>query len=108
MLDDIWRQQDFQEYPQERMFHLLGIITEDIKGSVQHHLAPLDLLKNAFSEVFELLRGGRDVCEHLISTCDTLTSKIWPNTPNNKWKGGSFTSMSLNNLRDRIILVGQR
>lgn len=50
-IDDIWRQQEHTEYPQERMKHLLGIVTEDILNGVQNSLSKFNLMNDPVSEV---------------------------------------------------------
>ena len=50
-LDDIWRQQEHAEYPQERMKHLLGIVTDDVLNGAQNSLSKYDLMKDSIAIV---------------------------------------------------------
>lgn len=50
-LDDIWRQQDYPEYPQERMRQIFGIVVEELLSCVQSHLAKYDLMKDSIGTV---------------------------------------------------------
>ena len=51
ILDDVWRQQEHGEYPQERMKHILGIVTDDVLNGVQNSLSKFDLMKDSASIV---------------------------------------------------------
>jgi dynein heavy chain 2 len=105
VLDDIWRQNEHEEYPQDRMTHLLDIITSDIASCIQHQLSAFNLMHETYGKVAEPLRGSRQVCDNLITTCDTLTSKIWPHTMTNKWVGPPFTSRLLETLAERLCSI---
>ncbi|KAJ3334698.1 Cytoplasmic dynein 2 heavy chain 1, partial [Kappamyces sp. JEL0680] len=57
--DDIWRQQDFAGYPQERMKHLLGIVSEDLVACTQNILSPLALMADPLAQVLEPLKTAQ-------------------------------------------------
>jgi dynein heavy chain 2 len=105
VLDDIWRQNEHEEYPQDRMIHILDIITSDISSCIQHQLSAFNLMQDRYGKVIEPLRGSRQVCDNLMTTCDTLTSKIWPHTMTNKWNGPPFTSRLLGTLTERLCSI---
>ena len=104
-LDDIWRQQDFAEYPQKRMQHILSIISDDLVACIQNYLSQFDMMNDYLVKLSETLRNGLQVCEALLSTFDALTAKIWPNTMVNRWCGEAFVSRSLQKLSERIEAV---
>jgi dynein heavy chain 2, cytosolic len=105
ILDDIWRQQDHEPYPIDRMKHILSIIAEDFIGCVQNQLSKFDLMNDSLLVVMEPLRESKQVCENLVTTFDTLTAKIWPNSTTNKWNLEPFTFSPLQNLLIRLTIV---
>jgi dynein heavy chain 2 len=105
VLDAVWRQQEYDAYPQERMAHILGLVSEDIVGCVQQQLSHLNLMGDPLLKVLEPLRGSIQVCDNLLSTFDTLTAKIWPNSMTNKWKGEPFTDRNLTQLAVRMTSI---
>ncbi|KAI8896032.1 dynein heavy chain and region D6 of dynein motor-domain-containing protein [Globomyces pollinis-pini] len=102
VVDDMWRQQEYVQYPQDRMCHLLSLSSDWIIGSLQQHLSQYDLLNEPLSKVLEPLKNARQVTDDLLSTLDTLTAKIWPNTLTNKWVGESFKSETLRLFSNRL------
>jgi dynein heavy chain 2 len=104
-LDDLWRQQEFEPYPQERMVHVLNLITDDFTGYIQFNLFKVNLFTDEWSSIAALLLSMKQLCESWILTLDTLTGKIWPNSIGHSWKGEPFTSLLAVNMAENLNKV---
>ncbi|XP_053561557.1 cytoplasmic dynein 2 heavy chain 1 [Bombina bombina] len=101
-LDDVWRQTDYDPYPENRMKHLLDIIGNSLSRCVQQNLGRLNLWEDPFHIVKEKLKAGMTVCEQWAAACDHLTGHIWRRYTPHPWKNDQFSSSSLNNLGKRL------
>lgn len=102
-LDDIWKQTDHAPpYPENRMRHLLEIISSSFGRYVQRKLSNLDVWKGQFPQVRSCLQEGLSICEKWSSATDMLTSQFWKNYALHPWKGGVFVSATLLQLTLRL------
>ena len=102
-LDDLWKQTDHTPpYPEDRMRHLLEIISSSFGRYVQRKLADLDIWKGQFPQVRSHLQEGLSICEKWSSATDMLTSQFWKQYALHPWKGGVFVSASLLQLTLRL------
>lgn len=102
-LDDLWKQADHSPpYPENRMHHLLEIISSSFGRYVQRKLTDLDIWRGQFSQVRLCLQEGLNICEKWSSATDMLTSQFWKQYALHQWKGGVFVSATLLQLTLRL------
>ena len=102
-LDDVWKQTDHTPpYPEDRMRHLLEIISTSFGRYVQRKLSDLDVWKGQFTQVRSCLQDGLNICEKWSSASDMLTSQFWKHYALHPWKGGVFVSATLLQLTMRL------
>lgn len=102
-LDDLWKQSDHSPpYPEDRMRHLLEIISSSFGRYVQRKLAELDIWRGQFTQVRTRLQDGLNICEKWSSATDLLTSQFWKQYALHPWKGGVFVSSTLLQLTLRL------
>ncbi|XP_067663541.1 cytoplasmic dynein 2 heavy chain 1-like isoform X1 [Haliotis asinina] len=101
-LDDVWKQTDFDPYPEARMRHLMDIIAGSLGRYVQRKLSEEDLWTGHFSSIREDMRSGITVCERWLSVCETLTVQFWRRYGPNPWKGERFIPENMKKLVTRL------
>ena len=102
-LDDLWKQTDHTPpYPEDRMKHLLEVISGSLGRCVQRKLADVDIWGGAFGHVRSSLQDGLGVCEKWGSAAEALTTQYWKQYVLHQWKGGPFVSPSLTPLVHRL------
>ena len=102
-LDDLWKQVDHTPpYPEERMKHLLEVISGSLGRYVQQKLANLDLWGGSFGSIRNLLQDGLGVCDKWNSTSEALSAQYWKQYALHQWKGGPFISPTLTQLVHRL------
>lgn len=102
-LDELWKQTEHAPpYPENRMKHLLEVISGSIGCYVQRKLADLDIWGGAFSQVRNLIQDGLGVCDKWNSTSEALTTQYWRQYALHQWKGGPFASPTLGRLVQRL------
>ncbi|KAJ3270644.1 Cytoplasmic dynein 2 heavy chain 1 [Terramyces sp. JEL0728] len=83
--DDLWRQQEYSPFPQQRIKNLFEIISNQIHSFFLNH--PTTELQDYILE--------KQVLLNLFGIFDTLTGKIWPNTLTNRWEGEPYKCVQL-------------
>lgn len=102
-LDDLWKQSEHPPaYPEERMEHLLEIISDAFGRYVQHKLSDVDLWTGPFSHVCGNLQDGLSVCEKWSSSTELLTAQFWKQYLLHQWNGSVFVSGTLSQLTQRL------
>ena len=102
-LDDLWKQSDHSPaYPEERMRHLLEIISDSFGRFVQHKLSTVDIWSGPFTQVRGSLQDGISLCEKWASSAEMLTAQFWKQYPLHQWKGSVFVSQTLTQLIQRF------
>ena len=102
-LDDLWKQTDHSPpYPEERMHHLLDILSGSFARFVQRKLSNLDMWAGQYNHVRGCLQEGLGVCEKWSSVAETLTGQFWRQYALHQWKGKAFVSSSLSQLIQRL------
>uniref|UniRef100_A0A3B3YWL0 Uncharacterized protein n=1 Tax=Poecilia mexicana TaxID=48701 RepID=A0A3B3YWL0_9TELE len=101
-LDDVWRQTDFQPYPELRMIRLMDIIGGALGRYVQKKLSGLKLFEEPFLLVRENLRTGVSICEQWVVACEHLTGQVWKRHAPHPWKGNKHCPQTLHCLAKRL------
>jgi len=102
--DELWKQVEYDEYPEQRMKHLLTITSNAIVQAVQKQLSNIDLWfdsKDAMKNR-ELLRTGANICERWSLTIEQLTNTYWRNYNPHPWKGEPLKSTYLLQFKKRL------
>ncbi|KRX75214.1 Cytoplasmic dynein 2 heavy chain 1 [Trichinella sp. T6] len=100
--NEIWMQQTYEPFPQQRMKNLFEIISKDIYFYVKCKLGAVDFWNDSFNDVFSNLRLAISLCEQWKESCDLLTNQIWSRWVSQKWNGKPFTSELLDLLIKRL------
>ncbi|NXV90779.1 DYHC2 protein, partial [Calonectris borealis] len=101
-VDGVWRQTEYDPYPQPRMHNLLDVIGGALGRYVQRKLAALNLWEDAFHSVKENLKAGILICEQWVSTCEYLTGQLWQRYTLHPWKNEKYFPESLAKLGKRL------
>jgi dynein heavy chain 2 len=102
--DDVWKQVEHDEYPEQRMKHLLSITSNSFVQSVQKHLSTIDLWSDSKDSIKtrEQLRNGANICERWSIAVEQLTSIYWHNYVPHPWKGEPFKATYLIQFKKRL------
>uniref|UniRef100_A0A8C4HFM9 Cytoplasmic dynein 2 heavy chain 1 n=1 Tax=Dicentrarchus labrax TaxID=13489 RepID=A0A8C4HFM9_DICLA len=101
-LDDVWRQTDFEPYPETRMVRLMDVIGGVLGRYVQRKLSGLKIFEEPFVSVRENLRAGVAVCEQWVVACEHLTGQVWKRHAPHPWKGNKHCPQTLHCLAKRL------
>ncbi|XP_019385809.1 PREDICTED: cytoplasmic dynein 2 heavy chain 1 [Crocodylus porosus] len=101
-VDDIWRQTEYDPYPQPRMQNLLDVIGGSLGRFVQKKLGTVHLWEDAFNVVKENLKTGIMICEQWIAACHHLTGQLWQHYAPHPWKNEKFSPEALDKLQKRL------
>ena len=102
-LDDLWKQTDYSPaFPEERMRHLLEVISGSFGRFVQRKLNKVDVWSGPFGQIRTSLQDGLMVCEKWSSAAEMLTTQFWKHYSAHPWKGSSFASPTLTQLIQRL------
>ncbi|XP_077984893.1 cytoplasmic dynein 2 heavy chain 1-like [Glandiceps talaboti] len=101
-LDDIWKQTEFDPYPETRMRHLMEVVGGALGRYVQRKLGSLDLWRDPFHKVKEALRSGIAICERWVVACEQLTVQFWKRYTPHQWKGEKYVPEGLGSLGNRL------
>ena len=102
ILDELWKQDDFNEYPQIRMHHLFDIMGSSIGRYIQKKLTNMDIWNEKSNAIKEVLQYGIHICEKWLEVCETLTDKFWKTLPVHSWKGDKYVPLNLMKLCERL------
>ncbi|CAF0769940.1 unnamed protein product [Adineta steineri] len=102
--DEIWRQVEYDEYPEQRMKHLLTITSNAFVQSVQKQLSNIDFWSDSKDSIKnrEHLRNGANICERWSMAVEQLTSIYWRNYLPHPWKGEPFQATYLIQFKKRL------
>ena len=109
--NELWAQVEHDEYPEQRMKHLLTITSNALVRAVQNQLATIDLWFDSKDSMKdrETLRTGVTVCERWSQTVEQLTATSWPNYKPHLWKGEPVKPTYLLQFRKRLNeIIGVR
>uniref|UniRef100_A0A3Q2VKF8 Cytoplasmic dynein 2 heavy chain 1 n=1 Tax=Haplochromis burtoni TaxID=8153 RepID=A0A3Q2VKF8_HAPBU len=101
-LDDIWRQTDYDPYPETRMVRLMDVIGGALGRFVQRKLSGLKIFEEPFVLVRENLRTGFAICEQWVVACEHLTGQVWERHAPHPWKGNKHSPETLQCLANRL------
>ncbi|KAA8593993.1 hypothetical protein FQN60_004827, partial [Etheostoma spectabile] len=102
ILDDVWRQTDFEPYPETRMVRLMDVIGGTLGRYVQRKLSGLKIFEEPFVSVRENLKTGVAICEHWVGVCEHLTGQVWKRHAPHPWKGNKHCPQTLHCLAKRL------
>ncbi|XP_013869519.1 cytoplasmic dynein 2 heavy chain 1 [Austrofundulus limnaeus] len=101
-LDDVWRQTDFEPYPETRMVRLMDVIGGALGRYVQKKLSGIKIFEEPFVLVRENLRTGVSICEQWVVACEHLTGQVWKRHAPHPWKGNKHCPQTLHSLAKRL------
>ncbi|XP_038123892.1 cytoplasmic dynein 2 heavy chain 1 [Cyprinodon tularosa] len=101
-LDDVWRQTDFQPYPETRMVRLLDVIGGALGRYVQKKLSGLKIFEEPFVLMRENLRVGVSICEQWVGASEHLTGQVWKRYAPHPWEGQKHCPQTLQCLAKRL------
>ncbi|KAM9359311.1 cytoplasmic dynein 2 heavy chain 1 isoform 6-T6 [Symphorus nematophorus] len=101
-LDDVWRQTDFEPYPETRMVRLMDVIGGTLGRYVQRKLSGIKIFEEPFLSVRENLRTGIAICEQWVVACEHLTGQVWKRHAPHPWKGNKHCPQTLHCLAKRL------
>ncbi len=101
-LDELWKQDDFEKYPEERMTHFLGVITSAFARDIHRKLKAANVWTDNFMRTKENLTSAIHVCEQWQQLCKTLTGQFWKSYQLHLWRGDAFIPETLNQLKKRL------
>ncbi|KAL3878520.1 hypothetical protein ACJMK2_030860 [Sinanodonta woodiana] len=104
-LDDVWKQAEFDPYPEARMKNLMDVIASSLGRYVQRKLEEENLWSGSFGQVKEALRMGVAICERWVAVCETLTVQFWKRFDYHPWKGEKLTPEGLKQLAARLVEI---
>lgn len=95
---------EHDEYPEQRMKHLLTITSNVFVQAVQKQLSNLDLWSDSKESMKsrENLRNGANICERWSVAVEQLTGVYWRNYPPHMWKGEPFRATYMSQFRKRL------
>jgi dynein heavy chain 2, cytosolic len=102
--DDIWRQNEHDEYSEQRMRHLLAITSNAFVQSIQKQLSNIDLWSDGKDSARnrEHLRNAVNICERWSCAVEQLTGLYWRACPSHPWKGDSFQATHVVQFKRRL------
>uniref|UniRef100_A0A673Y6D4 Dynein cytoplasmic 2 heavy chain 1 n=1 Tax=Salmo trutta TaxID=8032 RepID=A0A673Y6D4_SALTR len=101
-LDDVWRQNDHDPFPETRMLRLMDVIGGALGRYVQKKLSGVKLFLDPFLSVRESLRVGLVICEQWVSACEHLSGQVWKRYAPYPWKGDKHRPQTLHSLAQRL------
>nr|CAB3240314.1 cytoplasmic dynein 2 heavy chain 1-like [Phallusia mammillata] len=103
-LDDLWKQTEHNEYPEERMVNLFDVIGDELCRFAQKRLEGdfSSIWEGSFAAVREALRDAIKICDRWTSTCETLTSRLWKQYPTHQWKSGKYKPKNVGKVSARF------
>lgn len=109
ILDNVWQLGGVQTpnpetpvYPQQRMTHLLTLLSESICSLVVERIRPLDTWQGAIGEVERVLTWAIKLIATWERDTLELTKLAWPMRGANAWAGDAFVSRGLAAMRARL------
>ncbi|KAI1893942.1 hypothetical protein AGOR_G00128840 [Albula goreensis] len=102
VVDDVWRQNEHDPYPEVRMQRLMDVIGGALGRYVQKRLSSLKLWEDPFFTVKESLRSGVVICEQWVGACDHLTGQLWKRYTPHQWTGDKYRPLILQSLAQRL------
>ncbi|KAJ8027756.1 Cytoplasmic dynein 2 heavy chain 1 [Holothuria leucospilota] len=100
--DDLWRQGEFQPYPENRMKHLMEVTGGSLGRFIQRKLASFNLWLDPYHKVKESLQVGISISDRWVAICEKLTEQFWKRDPIHPWKGNKFVPENISSLSKRL------
>ncbi|XP_063237932.1 cytoplasmic dynein 2 heavy chain 1 [Bacillus rossius redtenbacheri] len=106
VLDDLWKLDEYP-YPQHRMEHLMDVIGNTVTRFIQKKLKTMNFWEESFNIVEESLNKSISICDKWITSCERLTSLLWPNYTPHPWSGNPFSPTYTQGFASRLREVLQ-
>ncbi|CAF4581112.1 unnamed protein product, partial [Rotaria sp. Silwood2] len=102
--DELWKQVEHDEYPEQRMKNLLSITSNAFVQTVQKQLSNIDLWSDSKDSIKsrEYLRNGATICGQWSLSIERLTGTYWRNYNPHPWKGEPFKATYLLQFKKRL------
>eukprot|EP00050_Salpingoeca_kvevrii_P020215 m.95860 g.95860 ORF g.95860 m.95860 type:complete len:4292 (+) comp8765_c0_seq1:164-13039(+) len=104
VFDDLWKADDSDPYPADRMKRLFDVTSAAIARALQKKLIPLNVWSDSFNETRDELRSALVVCSNWSRATEQLTQHLWPNVAH-RWKLGKYQDMHLSDLANRLTQI---
>eukprot|EP00056_Hartaetosiga_gracilis_P017754 m.8317 g.8317 ORF g.8317 m.8317 type:complete len:4146 (-) comp6080_c0_seq1:66-12503(-) len=99
VLDDIWKQIEFESFPKERMRNLIRVTTKAFAQAIREKLTGTDVWKKEYYTVKEDLQGAVSACSRWQTAVEELTGQFWHNF------GAKMSAEELTSLSSRVLHV---
>ncbi|CAF1544488.1 unnamed protein product, partial [Adineta steineri] len=102
--DELWKQVEYDEYPEQRMKHLLSITSHAFVQAIQKQLLKIDLWLDSKDSMKnrEYIRNSITICERWSLAVEQLTGTYWRNYNPHLWKGEVFKPTYLLQFKKRL------
>ncbi|CAF3644553.1 unnamed protein product [Adineta steineri] len=102
--DELWKQVEYDEYPEQRMKHLLSITSHAFVQAIQKQLITIDLWLDSKDSMKnrEYIRNSITICERWSLAVEQLTGTYWRNYNPHLWKGEVFKPTYLLQFKKRL------
>ncbi|XP_022103094.1 cytoplasmic dynein 2 heavy chain 1-like isoform X1 [Acanthaster planci] len=101
-LDDVWKQGEFDPYPEKRMKHFIEVIGSSLGRYAQRKLSVFKLWEDPYHRVKESLTQAIAICDKWVASCERLTEQFWKRDPIHPWKSSKFAPEGLVQLSARL------
>ncbi|XP_033632471.1 cytoplasmic dynein 2 heavy chain 1-like isoform X2 [Asterias rubens] len=101
-VDDVWKQGEFEVYPEKRMKHLLEVMGSSLGRFAQRKLSDFKIWQDPYHKVKEALRQAIAICDKWVTSCEKLTDQFWKRDPIHPWKSSKFAPEGLIQLSARL------
>ncbi|TPX45912.1 hypothetical protein SeLEV6574_g03556 [Synchytrium endobioticum] len=102
IVDDLWRKNPEVPFPQQRMEHLLEVITDMLISTIKLKLDGLHASYADYHIIQEPIAASFQACSRWRESLESLTGKFWPVDNDHSWKGDPYASESLNRFTIRL------
>ena len=102
--DELWKQMEHQEYPEQRMKQLLVATSNAFVQTTRKPLSKIDFWSDAkdAAQQREPLRQAVTICDRWTLTMEKLVETFWRNYNPHPWKGQLVQSSLLTQFRKRL------
>lgn len=109
VLDDLWKQTDFPDYPETRMRHFLEVIGDELCRFIQRRLGTLfkSVWTDPYPDVKDCMHHAILLGERYCAVCEMLTDTFWKQYPTHPWRSGKLKLPYVENIVARLTSVSE-